>query len=311
MEGKEAIMKPLPEIAPEIRGLLEEAVKDPRSSMRLVPRRALLSWFDKGETVGARDVSTTSLERHLIEAHREDLAQILYEAAVIGYWKTGSLHHRPLGADGGPFDPSSAELDWSRRAERRAEPRIRVNEGSELLQQCLNGIRPQAAYALAVTSLSLVASDKTRYCVAKLLPSDQPRAAIAALRRLSRPTQKEDLLLQVLHTLGSQLCFVGRYADAREAYRESASLDSGVIGRCYSFNLSCVLDEELEAAAEARELERLARPDDFRLIEAKNILRHWLQEVDPEVARRARNLAGRFARRETNSVLALCQAYEA
>jgi hypothetical protein len=60
-------MKSVPEIAPEIRSLLEEIVADPRSAIRLVPQRALRTWFDSSETVRASDIVRTNAERHLVE----------------------------------------------------------------------------------------------------------------------------------------------------------------------------------------------------------------------------------------------------
>ena len=92
-------MKDVPDIAPEIRGLLEEIVADPRSAMRLAPRRALRTWFDTDEMVRASDVVRTSAERHLVEVHREELAALLCEAACISYWKAPVLSNRPIGAE--------------------------------------------------------------------------------------------------------------------------------------------------------------------------------------------------------------------
>src|SRR5262245_40199519 len=109
-------MNDAPEIAPEIRGLLEELVADPRSSMRLVPHRPLHYWFDSDETIRQREISGTKLERHLLEAHRHELAQLLFEASRIAYWKAPIRCLRQLGPDGRPVPNATAERLWRARA---------------------------------------------------------------------------------------------------------------------------------------------------------------------------------------------------
>jgi hypothetical protein len=133
-------MKESPEIAPEIRGLLEELVADPRSSMRLVPKRALGSWFDSGETARAREISGTKLERHLIDAHREELAQLLCDAAMISYWKAPIASPLPIGPDGKPHNPASREPHWSLKV--RAAIGLSRDADTDLLRGCLSGVRP-------------------------------------------------------------------------------------------------------------------------------------------------------------------------
>src|SRR5262245_49199710 len=126
-------MKDAPEIAPEIRGLLEEIVADPRSAIRLVPRRALRTWFDTGATVRTSDVVRTSAERHLVEMYREELAALLCEAAWISYWKAPVLSSRPTGVDGKLYNPTEREPDWRRRARRGFAVPFPPSDGVELL----------------------------------------------------------------------------------------------------------------------------------------------------------------------------------
>ena len=303
-------MKNLPEIDPEVSGLLEEIVRDPRSSMRLAPRRALLSWFATGESFRPREVSLTSVERHLVEVYREDLAELLYQAAVIAFWKPGRLKHRPLWPDGSHFDAAAAEVEWRRMAERRTHSLAADRGDVELLTRCLRGIVPEDAHPLATASYCLAPNDRTGYCVAASLPEDQPRTAIAALVRLAGQDPAPSLLARILRSLGARRCAVGLHAEAREAYRESVPHDSGVIGRSYSFNLSCLLEEEQVARFEAEELGRLARPDDFRLLEARDILRQWLRQAGPAEALATRRTALRLSAGLPEPVAVLCQAYD-
>lgn len=303
-------MKNTPEIAPEIRGLLEEIVADPRSAIRLVPRHALRTWFDTGETVRASDVVRTSAERHLVEMHREELAALLREASKISYWKAPVLSFRPVGPDGKPYHPALREPDWRRHALRDAHGRSDESEGVLLLRQCLLGIQPNRGQELARASLSLVPSDAARYYLALAIPWNRPRPAIAILSRLVRRAfpaiTKHDALL----SLAARTCALGMFNEARNLYRRYTALAlSSPYGWICSFNLSCVLGDEESAMAEATGFGKVARPDDPLVIEAQEILKEWAR-TRLEQLNEARRVSKRLRGRIPDVASTVCRSFE-
>lgn len=304
-------MKDVPDIAPEIRGLLEEIVADPRSMIRLAPRRALRTWFDTGEMVRASDVTRTKAERHLVEVHREELAALLREAAWISYWKAPVLSNRPIGADGKLYHPTEREPDWRERAEREVTTTSHRSDGVELLRQCLVGIQPQRGWSLGQASLGLVPRDWTRFNIALSVPWSRPRVAIALLGRFARQARPLTARLEALMSLAARTCSLGLFEEARDVYREAARLEpQSPSARTCAFNLSCFVGEEKSAMAEALELVQVARQDDPRVVEVQHTLREWIKarsDTELDVARStARKLHGRIP--EVAAVV--CRSYE-
>jgi hypothetical protein len=272
-------VKLLPEIDPEVRGLLEEIVADPRSSIRLVPKKPLRSWFMSDERVRARDVSGTRAERHLIEAHREALAKLLLDAARIAYWKKPRFARTAYDDQWRPCDTPMAEDKWRTRAERWAETSANEALDKGLLASCLAGVSESQASDLARASLSLVPSDDTRYSVAVNLPVSSVRAAIRLLEVLASSVLSEFRRVRVLESLGARFASSGRERDAREAYR--AARDEGLssfLGPIYAFSLSCFLEEEESAHVDARELDLRVPKDAAVLHGAIPILADWWRD---------------------------------
>jgi len=290
-------VKDVPDIAPEVRGLLEEIVADPRSAIRLAPRRALSTWFDAGETARVSDIARTKAERHLVEAHREELAELLCEASWISYWKTPGFAVKPVGANGQLYQPASLEPDWVRRA--RAEDGTLLwgagaTAGIALLQECLLGIRPQQGLALASASLSLIPSDRTRCYVALNIPWSHPRAAIYLWRRLEKRAQPR-LRPDILLSLGARACCIGLLNEARKFYRVSNDLNPhSPYGLMCTFNLSCFLGEIDAAKREAEGLHLLISREDPRLKEVSNHLREWTRTREVFEVKQARDVCERI-----------------
>lgn len=304
-------MKDVPDIAPEIRGLLEEIVKDPRSAIRLAPRRALRTWFDTGETARASDVTRTKAERHLVEVHREELAALLCEAAWISYWKAPVLSSRPIGADGKVYHPTEREPDWRNRAKREVDSASHQSDGVELLRQCLVGIQPQQGWALGQASLGLVPRDLTRFYIALSVPWSKPRVAIALLDRFARQARPFLTRRVALLSLGARTCSLGLLQEARIAYLEATRFEpqSPCAGMC-AFNLSCFLGEERSALAEARELIHVARQEDPMVIEVQNSLREWIATRSASELDVARSTARKLHGRIPDVAAAVCEGYE-
>lgn len=303
-------MKDLPEIAPEIRGLLEEIVADPRSAIRFAPRRALRSWFESAETVRARDVSATKAGRHLIEAHREALAALLCEAAWIAYWKAPLFAHRPIGSDGQPFDPSDREPTWRLRAELKLSACREESEGIRVLRQCSSGIRPELGLSFARASLSLVPHDRTRLYVALTIPWGNPRTALNLLHRLAARAHisyRPDALL----LLAARMCSISRLPEARELYRRYSNLvPESPYGHICAFNLSCYVGDEAGALAEATQLDELIRPDDPRVSEERRLLSDWAATRSESELSKAKEVRAAISGRMPEVAAVLCQSFE-
>ncbi len=301
-------MRTLPEIDPEVRGLLEEIVADPRSCLRLVPRKPLKSWFDSDETVRASDVSGTKAERHLIEAHREALAELLREAARIAYWKAPVWAHRPLTKNGELRDLKQAEPAWRVRAGLRLEAHARGGQ-VDLLRSCLEGIQPERGLALARASLGLTPSNLTRIDVALTIPWSLPYSALSLLGRLSRRVTSE-LKPYVLRCMGARLCSVDRLGAARHAYQVASVLDpKSPLGHISAFNLSCYMGDAETAVAESRSLEATAGGD-VRVSEAESLLVQWARTRKEPDRMMARDVVARIRERVPLLGRRLCQAIE-
>lgn len=271
-------MNPVPEIAPEVRGLLEELVADPRSSLRLVPRRALRRWFDGGEVLRPREAGSTALERHLVSAHREALARLLYEASRIAYWKAPEFSHRPRGKDGHELDMDLERGQWSNRARGRL---VGDAESVAILRAALDGPAPEQGNALAIASLALVPRIETRLYLALHLPRDS-RDAIESLRAMSRHRMSRSMRSNVLSSLAARTASMGDFSLGRQLYRFAVEAGPhSPLDRLYSFNLCCFLGAEREALSDAEELSRLVVPSDPRLSEASGILVKWKSTRTP------------------------------
>lgn len=302
-------MNPTPEIAPEIRGLLEEIVADPRSTIRLVPRAPLRQWFDRGESLRTADVARTRAERQLIEVHREELAWLLREAARIAYWKAPIRAHSPVEDHCIP-DPTEEEPVW-RKASARFLPYCREHLPEVgLLQACLSGIQPESAHALAVASLALAPREDTRFIVAASVPWETPHTGIRLLKRLaSRPTGNQLRSLALL-ALAARLCVVGQYWHARALYRASRETEERpVVGRCYALNLSLLLAEQHEALEEAEGLQA-TEAENADVLQAALIIKEWSQGEPTAQREKARQLSLRISHDVAPSAATICEALQ-
>lgn len=288
-------MKDAPEIAPEIRGLLEEIVADPRSAIRLAPRRALLPWLESGDTARVSEISSTNAERELLKVQREALAKLLYEAARIAYWKAPPLpSHRPVGRDGMPYDPIDGE-PLVLRCSRRRLARSEGAPGVDLLRQCFEGIRPEQGPALVRASLSLVPRDEARVLLGLILGKERPRTAMVVLRRLSATTVEGSIKGHALRGLGACLYGVRLFSEARRSYERSAfhGLDSAC-SWLYVLNLSCLLVDERTARLAVDEIHRRMDEQAPRIEEGLSLIASAIKDLDPASIQNASAILARL-----------------
>jgi tetratricopeptide (TPR) repeat protein len=278
-------VKPLPEIDPEIRGLLEELVSDPRASIRLVPKRALRPWLESSDTASSRDVSENRLARHLVEAHREALARLLLEASRIAYWKSPVLSHFPTGKNGELYDVLAEEGSWLERSRRKAERSAPMDEGVELLRQCLEGIDPKRGYDLARGSLSLVAADEASMALAFHMKEEQPRSSLSIMERVARGTPCARMRELAWSGAASRRCRLKVFDSAIEAY--DLVRENWPEAWAYIFNLATVQGRTVRALEAAKAIEQSRIPSASLGATAHNI-REWAASMTPAELDKAR-----------------------
>lgn len=270
------------EIDPEIRGLLEEITSDPRSALRLAPRRALRSWFERPEPARTSDLATTSAERHLLEAYREEVAEMLCNGARLAFCKAPVWMHRALDSHGHVVDATAAEPAWRLHAARVCKSSSARPTGKDLLIACLGAIDPRNGFAMAQASLSLIPRDRTRYFLALNAPWDSPHLALAILARL-RGSVPLELDLHAGRLEAARLCTAGRMTRARAIYVELArATASSAIDLCYALNLACAVGDPALALGDGEALNRACSTSDPDLAEAKDLVGKWLLTRSPE-----------------------------
>jgi hypothetical protein len=284
-------MKDRLEIDPEIRGLLEEIAADPRSAIRLAPRRALRQWFERGEAARTSDMATTKAERRLIEAYREEVAELLYEASVLAYHRQPKRHHRRIELDGTYTDPLRKGLRWKRAAEAVLQASNVLVSGRELLRQALHG-ESANGFALAQASFHLSPSNRTREFLALNTPWDHPHLALSILQPLQNSSGV--LRLHGVRQRGARLCAMEDFVGARRAYVEAVEIsDRPAIDLCYALNLSFLLADEPQARAIAERLQTVTSESDRDVIEARRVIGEWLVTRNDRDKSTARSTARR------------------
>ena len=248
-------MNRLGHIDPELHGLLDEVVADPRSALRLTPRKALSSWLFGDELV-RRPSSATRAERHLLEAHREALAELLIQASRVAFWKAPSMGISVIPSHGSRIPRVTEEELRSLVA---AESRQNSELDSNLRTLLGDGpLRAGQALGLARASLALVPSDEARYAVAVALPESEPDGAIRILETLvQKPERKRnvELLCRILSTLGSRQAAAQRFDSARSTYSRCRDMTAiAVFVEYYIANLSFYLGDPSSAREAARRI---------------------------------------------------------
>jgi len=251
-------------IDPELHGLLDEIVADPRSALRLTPRKALSSWIF-GDERAPRSLSATHAGRHLLEAHREALAEILIQASRVAFWKAPGMAIRVESASRTRIGPvTEAELQERIGTEARQNPLLDPVLGTLLGTWPL---RAESAGELARASLALVPSDEARYAVALALPEGEAAAAIALLEPLVARQEKKrnvELVWRVLASLGRRQATAGEWDRALSSYTLCRGLTPlAVIDEYCIANLACYLGDSDRARDAARRIEGDLRASDY------------------------------------------------
>jgi hypothetical protein len=242
-------------IDPELHGLLDEIVTDPRSALRLTPRKALSGWLFSDEVVRPSH-SATRAERHLLEAHREALADLLIQASRVAFWKAPSMAIRVLTAHGSRIPTITEEALRSLvEVEARQNPEFDPVLGAILGDGAL---RAEQGLGLARAALALVPSDEARYALAVALPDSEPEGAIRILEVLVQRQERKrntELAWRILSSLGRRQAAAKRFDSARSSYSRCRGMtEVAIVDEYYIANLSFYMGDLATAREAARQL---------------------------------------------------------
>jgi len=248
-------MKDLPELDAELSGLLAEIAADPRSRLRLAPKRALRSWYLSDEVVRPGNFDRTKAERHLLAAHRDALAELLLRAARVAYWRKPTLSI-PLDRAGKLYAPAELEREWPKR------PAGELDESLSALLEDPGRIRHEHGEALATAALALVPRDDARLALACSIKDGQSRSARHLLDslagRLRDPKVKGPALLEA----GSCGALSGDIIGAIHSY-EQAGFWSPLAFLCL-FNLHAFSADVVRARECIAQMMELPKPETVR-----------------------------------------------
>jgi len=258
--------------SPEVAKLLAEALEDPTSGLLALPK--LGKKIRPSEEPLQPHQLDTSLERFLVERHREEVAKLLYRASQEG------LMRIPLVEDQGHWKVVLSMDRCRRRRERLRAERAGV-EDLELLDRHFGTTSgfPPTPYELARASHALHPHWSSRLQVALCLRSeDRPREALVLVRHTSTSASNEQRFFE--HTArGAILHRLGKIAEARDEYRQATRRTETrpFAAVCWLSN-SILLADEPEARAASESLEEVAPWDVGEVGESKVVLRALIDE---------------------------------
>jgi len=213
---------------PEVRAVLEEVAADPRSHLLRVPR--LRVPLEHEPPVSPGEAGLTAAERHLLQAHRAEVARLLLLAvvrAVYDHPSAASQLHRCVTVDRELELPDPDE--WRQTCCYQLEaspPEVRAAEGYSLLERCARkDVRDvPAPIALALASMRLVPRVETQiYLALALHQAKQTRSGLNVLQNViaRRPSQLNSSY--AWESIGFFEWELGRQGAALSAYREASS----------------------------------------------------------------------------------------
>lgn len=242
-------------IDPELHGLLDEIVADPRSALRLTPRKALGSWLFGDERIRP-PLSATNAERHLLEAHREALADLLIQASRVAYWKEPGMSISVIPSHGSRIPRvTEADLEGFVATESRQNPELDASLGALL---GTSPLRADMSLDFARASLAVAPSDEARYAVVVALPESESDSAIGILETLVQKQERKrntELLWRILSTLGRRQAAAKRLDSARDSYCRCRDMTAvAVVDEYCIANLSFYLGDPSSAHEAARRI---------------------------------------------------------
>jgi hypothetical protein len=216
----------------ELESLLREAAADPRSRLLRVERTVdLRGLFERSPVVTVAAAGLTKPERHLIEAHRRELAFTLRVACFNRFLGDPKLHQwvgrfHTVDRRLEPTDMMRwQELARSELAVPSSDPA--VCDGAEVLERCVatSVFHDADISQLAAASIRLEPTDQARlFVVFDLIMKDQAAVAMRILKDVLAGLPSDEHASRAWQLVA--LCFsrMNRFGQAAEAARNSEHL---------------------------------------------------------------------------------------
>jgi hypothetical protein len=304
----------VPEIDPELHGLLDEVVTDPRSALRRTPRRALLEWFGNPGSAVARPIDATTAERHLVAVYRESLAELLMTASWLAFHRQPTPRMSPCRSDGSAVDMEveARRLQISAaRAQHLGYERAQAPAARALLDLCLGSFDPSQSASFAEMSLALVPNEFGQVRLALALPASEHVSAIRIFQQAAHDATASHVRKDAHNGLAQRMLACGWPHLARDEYRKAvAEAPHSPEARFSVFNLACWADDRIDAIEESKEIARTCSPEDPRLHDAVAVFRQWGRSCDPSLVVRIRRSALRLAHAISEQAALLIGAYD-
>ncbi|MEQ1892026.1 MAG: hypothetical protein ABL998_05745 [Planctomycetota bacterium] len=304
----------IPDIDPELHGLIDEVVTDPRSALRRTPRRALLQWFGNPDSATARPLDATTAERHLVAVYRESLAELLLRASWLALHRQALPRMSPCRSDGSTVDMEveAKQLQISAvRARHLGYETAGAPDAQALLDLCVGSLDSARAASFAEMALALAPSEFGQVRLASALPDSESTSAIRIFQQLAHDAAATYVRKDARNGLALRMLEHGWLNLAREEYRKAVEeAPHSPEARFSVFNLACWADDRVEAIEQSHEIARACSPGDPRLHEAVDIFRQWGRSCDPSFVNRIRRNARRWAHAFPEQAVLLIGAYD-
>ncbi len=243
---------------PEVLALLDEIAADPDSTLLRVPREPLKRFLPLREPpVSPREPLLTRAERHLVQAHREYVARLLFDACRLSLTRDPiekTRIHRWVTKDQRLEIPVKDKWhSWANQAVKNPPSDPDLSFPLRLLQRCASGETSTPASELASASLRLVPCDATRIWLGVALHREgQSRSAMHTLQDVlaHRPSPANELWARMDCGFVSFGC--ARYEQAVDWYRSAASVQEDPAIPVLSWFSSALQLGNREEASKAR-----------------------------------------------------------
>ncbi len=218
---------------PEVEDILRELASRPGSALLTVPRRmAERTVLERAALAHARSALLSAAERHLVSAHREQLAFVLRQAA---YRKLNECEPTSLYAIDRADPRLAGHIPSSRTVRAAASDSLRRDRGHgegvdalELLERCI-ATEPNgwvSVSQLAAASHRLVPTDAARiYVGADLVAAGSAVTAIGVYTEVARCPRDSDTGTAALCSLSFALRLAGRHEESLRAAVSAARRD--------------------------------------------------------------------------------------
>ncbi len=277
------------DIDPEVLVLLQEVLEDPSSTLTRTPERGFSSWLERREPVTAGEPLLSRAEKHLVRAHREAVAMLLYQACQREVMEAPSpwMYFCRRRAPDDEISPVDPEL-WRKRAVQTLElsPGTRSLEENTVARILEDGTSPPQPSRLAAASLNLVPRDETRIWLG-LASQHQQDMAVARQCFVGVLSGRPSALNQAwsLLDLGSIDLRVGKVGEAWNLYRMACRHDDELpLALAFWLNVSLLVNNREDLFEASVRLQEVASPEHPFIAQCSAILgmsyKTWLPFPD-------------------------------